>query len=142
MKMENNSNKIAQFIASTLERYSDFGIPTPVMLSPENFSPVVGVMVETEEGTRLAYNIKVEFIGKEDEDNKYMMDFLDKIPEHVFTEVPKKEFLEYVENVFLKIENLDEIHIPAAVSFLKIKFLNGNIDVESGALMIKSQCKK
>lgn len=74
-------------------------------------------------------------------DNK-VMDFLNKIPEHVFVEVPKKKFLEYVYNVFLKIENLDEIHIPAAVSFLKIKFLNGNIDVESDTLMIKSQCKK
>jgi len=70
------------------------------------------------------------------------MEHLNKIPEHVFSGINKEGFLKYVEDVFIKIENLDEIHIPAAISFLKIKFLNGNIDFESGALMIKSQCKK
>lgn len=63
--MKNDSNKIAQLIVTTLEKYSDLGIPTPLMLSPVDFSPIVGVMVETEEGMRLAYNIKIEFLGKE-----------------------------------------------------------------------------
>lgn len=63
--MEDNSNKIAEVISSALEKV-DLGTPTPVMLSPEDMSPVVGVMVDTDKGYRLAYNIKVEFLGKEE----------------------------------------------------------------------------
>lgn len=47
---------------------------------------------------------------------------LNKIPEHIFEGISKRDFLDYIENVFIKIENLDRIHIPAAVSFLKFKF--------------------
>ena len=65
-----------------------------------------------------------------------------KIPEHVFSGINKEIFLEYVEIVFLKIEDLDELNIPAAVSFLKLKFMSGIMDVDSAVIMIKNQCRK
>jgi len=73
---------------------------------------------------------------------KNINDLIVKIPEHVFKGINEEKFLEYIENVFLKIENLDEIHIPAAVSFLKIKFISGIIDIDSAVIMIKNQCRK
>jgi hypothetical protein len=93
-------------------------------------------------GIRLTYtNDKVEyenFVTKPE----WIEVEIRKLPEHVFLGVPKSEFLEYVENVLLKIEKFEEIHIPAAISFLKIKFISGDIDIESNVLMIENQCKK
>lgn len=71
-----------------------------------------------------------------------MKKILNKIPEHVFSGIDKEVFLKYIESVFLKIENVDEIHIPAAVSFLKLKFMSGITDIDSAVIMIKNQCKK
>lgn len=65
---------------------------------------------------------------------------LKEIPEHVFTKVSKQEFLKFVENVFLKIERLDKINIPAAISFLKMKFINGETCIESNYITIQNQC--
>lgn len=77
--------------------------------------------------------IKIETIDK----------LIKNIPEHVFSGVDKREFLEFIESVFLKIENIDEIYIPAAVSFLKLKFMSGGaIDIDSAVIMIKNQCRK
>lgn len=67
---------------------------------------------------------------------------LQKLPEHVFSGIDKDRFLDFVGDVFLKIENLNEIHIPAAISFLKLKFMYELIDVDLVAIMIKKQCKK
>ena len=71
-----------------------------------------------------------------------MKEILNKIPEHVFSGVDKERFLEYVENVFLKIENIEDIHTPAAISFLKLKFMSGITDIDSAVIMIKNQCRK
>lgn len=81
----------------------------------------------------------VEFLTKEDWVKENVVN---KIPKHVLIEVPKNEFLDYVESVFLKIESVEEIYIPAAVSFLKLKFMSGIIDIDSAVIMIKNQCRK
>ncbi len=73
---------------------------------------------------------------------KKMIEKIKNIPEHVFSGIDTKKFLEFVEDVFLKIENTEDIHFSAAISFLKLKFMTGDIDVDSVAMMIKNQCKK
>lgn len=67
---------------------------------------------------------------------------LSKIPKHVFSGIDKEGFLEFIENVFINIENIDEINTQAAVSFLKLKFMSGIIDIDSAVIMIKNQCRK
>lgn len=70
------------------------------------------------------------------------MEYLKNIPEHVFSGVDKERFLNYIKSVFLKIENVHEIHIPAAILFLKLKFKSGITDIDSAVIMIKNQCRK
>ena len=67
---------------------------------------------------------------------------INKIPENLFKGIEKNKFLEYLNSIFVKIENIEEIHIPAAISFLKLKFISGIIDIDSAVIMIKNQCRK
>lgn len=89
-------------------------------------------ILEKEKYELMPIIIKIETIDK----------LIKNIPEHVFSGVDKREFLEFIESVFLKIENVDEIHISAAVSFLKLKFMSGITDIDSAVIMIKNQCRK
>lgn len=57
--MEDKSTEIANMITSMLEKYGEGLTPTPVMYNPVTMSPTVGILVETDEGQRLAYNISV-----------------------------------------------------------------------------------
>tara|TARA_Y100000389_G_C17392716_1_gene480789 strand:- start:572 stop:796 length:225 start_codon:yes stop_codon:yes gene_type:complete len=65
---------------------------------------------------------------------------LKEIPEHVFLKVSKQDFLKFVENVLFKVESLEKINIPAAISFLKMKFINGETCIESNCIIIQNQC--
>lgn len=109
---------------------------------------IIGVDYMQKEKSNLCKEIVISFVDKDYKHIEFVTKeelvegVLNKIPEHVFLEVPKVEFLNYVKSVFLKIENMDEIHIPAAVSFLKMRFIAGDVDADLATIMIKNQCKK
>jgi len=109
---------------------------------------IIGVDYMQKEKSNLCKEIVISFVDKDYKHIEFVTKeelvegVLNKIPEHVFLEVPKVEFLNYVKSVFLKIENVHEIHIPAAISFLKLKFMSGITDIDSVVIMIKNQCKK
>lgn len=93
---------------------------------------IIESFLESEEYECLSFFKKVETINN----------LIDKIPAHVFKGVDKTKFTEFIENVFIKIETLELFNTSAAVSFLKLKFKTGNIDINSAVVMIKNQCKK
>lgn len=110
---------------------------------------IVGIDYIQKEKSSLCKHIVVTFADNDYEHPEFLFknewikeNVINKIPEHVFSGISKKKFLDYVESVFLKIEKLDEIYIQAAVSFLKIKFIYGMLDVDSSVMMIKNQCIK
>lgn len=110
---------------------------------------ITGIDYIQKENSNLCKEILVTFVDKDYKHAEFLTkkewvkeNVVNKIPEHVFIEVPKNEFLDYVESVFLKIESVDEIYIQAAVSFLKLKFISGITDIDSAVIMIKNQCRK
>jgi hypothetical protein len=110
---------------------------------------IIGIDYIQKENSNLCKEILVTFVDKDYKHAEFLTkedwvkeNVVNKIPKHVLIEVPKNEFLDYVESVFLKIESVDEIYIPAAVSFLKLKFMSGIIDIDSAVIMIKNQCRK
>lgn len=110
---------------------------------------ITGIDYIQKENSNLCKEILVTFVDKDYKHAEFLTkedwvkeNVVNKIPKHVLIEVPKNEFLDYVESVFLKIESVEEIYIPAAVSFLKLKFMSGIIDIDSAVIMIKNQCRK
>lgn len=110
---------------------------------------IVGIDYIQKEKSNLCKDILVSFVDKNYKYTEFFTkeewikeNVINKIPEHVFSGIDKEGFLEYTETIFLKIENVYEIHIQAAVSFMKLKFMSGLIDIDSAVIMIKNQCRK
>lgn len=140
-----------QRLERAYSKYLEYAQPVFASKKGENFLFTKGwYVMENGSWSDLRYYSFIEFVYAcakiEEMHNLFLKstEVLEKIniPEHVFSGIDKKSFLEYVENVFLKIENVDEIYIPAAVSFLKLKFMSGIIDIDSTVIMIKNQCRK
>jgi len=59
------TQEIAKVIREALEKRQDLGELTPLMLDPNNLQPTLGLMVETDEGTRLEYTVNIINLRKE-----------------------------------------------------------------------------
>ncbi len=55
--------EIIELIRKAIED-SDVGEPTPMMMDPNTFNRCVGIMVDTEDGTRLGYTIVLNDVNQ------------------------------------------------------------------------------
>lgn len=55
--------EILEVIRKAIED-SNIGEPTPMMMSPNTFNRCIGIMIDTEEGTRLGYTITVNDLNQ------------------------------------------------------------------------------
>ena len=67
MNKENKTVKIAQVIKEALDKHPELGILTPMMYDPETLDPVFGILVETDKGTRLGFNVSIKDLSKNNE---------------------------------------------------------------------------
>ncbi len=61
----NKSEEIVKVIKEALDKHPELGETTPTMLDPFNYQPTIGLMVNTDEGARLAYTINILDLSKQ-----------------------------------------------------------------------------
>jgi len=64
---KNPETQLLDLIQTAIDN-SDVGTSTPIMIDPNSFNKCVGVMVDTNEGSRLGYTITLNVINQNKDD--------------------------------------------------------------------------
>ena len=65
MKEKQNVTEIANIIQEALRNHPEIGEVTHMMYTPIGLEPTMGIMVDTDKGTRLAFRVNVQDLSLE-----------------------------------------------------------------------------